>query len=245
MKLLVSPINEQEANEAIVGGADIIDVKNPREGSLGANFPWVIKRIKKITPKNIEVSCTIGEALNLPGSMSLAALGASSLGVDYIKVGLRWSKTAEEAVYFLQNIARAAKEYNSKVKIVAAGYADAARVSGLDPMLIPEIAFKAQVDVALIDTAIKDGNNLFTFLNLQKLQKIVDSTHNFGLEVALAGSLRKDDLLTVFDLGADVAGVRSAACSNGDRNIGKITSKLVHELVETIKNPQRKLSTRL
>jgi uncharacterized protein (UPF0264 family) len=39
--LLISPINTQEAREAINGGADIIDVKNPKEGSLGANFPWV------------------------------------------------------------------------------------------------------------------------------------------------------------------------------------------------------------
>ncbi len=80
MKLLISPMNEKEASEAIAGGADIIDVKNPQEGPLGANFPWVIKRIREITPKNIQVSCTIGEVPNLPGSISLAALGAASLG---------------------------------------------------------------------------------------------------------------------------------------------------------------------
>ncbi len=45
-------MNEKEAQEAIAGGADIIDVKNPTEGALGANYPWVIKRIKEITPKN-------------------------------------------------------------------------------------------------------------------------------------------------------------------------------------------------
>lgn len=39
MKLLVSPINKEEAIAAYKGGADIIDVKNPKEGSLGANFP--------------------------------------------------------------------------------------------------------------------------------------------------------------------------------------------------------------
>ena len=94
-------MNEKEAFEAIAGGADIIDVKNPQEGSLGANFPWVIKRIREITPKNIQVSCTLGEVPNLPGSISLAALGAASLGVDYIKVGLYGFKTAQEAVCLL------------------------------------------------------------------------------------------------------------------------------------------------
>ena len=46
MLLLISPINHEEALESIKGGADIVDVKNPKEGSLGANFPWVIKEIR-------------------------------------------------------------------------------------------------------------------------------------------------------------------------------------------------------
>ena len=70
-------MNEKEAQEAIAGGADIIDVKNPAEGALGANYPWVIKQIKQITPKNLEVSCTLGEVGNLPGSVRLAALWSS------------------------------------------------------------------------------------------------------------------------------------------------------------------------
>ncbi|VVB93549.1 (5-formylfuran-3-yl)methyl phosphate synthase [uncultured archaeon] len=32
MKLLVSPINVEEAKICKLGGADIIDVKNPKEG---------------------------------------------------------------------------------------------------------------------------------------------------------------------------------------------------------------------
>ncbi len=103
-------------------------MKNPQEGSLGANFPWVIKKIREITPKNIEVSCTLGEVPNLPGSISLAALGAASLGVDYVKVGLYGFKTPEQAIYLLQNVCRAAKECNPKIKVVAAGYADAKRI---------------------------------------------------------------------------------------------------------------------
>ncbi len=134
-------MNEKEASEAIAGGADIIDVKNPQEGALGANFPWVIKRIREITPKNIQVSCTLGEVPNLPGSISLAALGAASLGVDYIKVGLYGFKTPQEAIFLLQNVNKAAKECNPKIKVVAAGYADAERIGAIDPMLIPEIAF--------------------------------------------------------------------------------------------------------
>ena len=231
-------MNEKEASEAIAGGADIIDVKNPKEGALGANYPWVIKRIKEITPKNIEVSCTLGEVPNLPGSISLAALGAASLGVDYIKVGLYGLKTPEEAIFLLQNVNRAAKEFNSKIKVVATGYADAERIGAVDPLLIPEIAHKAQADVAMIDTSVKDGKNLFDYLTQEQLKKFINSTHNFGLEAALAGSLRKQDLPVVYGLGADVAGLRGAACTNSNRVTGQITRKLVHELVETVRQAE-------
>ena len=243
MKLLISPLNEKEASEAIAGGADIIDVKNPQEGPLGANFPWVIRRIREITPKNISVSCTLGEAPNLPGSISLAALGAASLGVDYVKVGLYGIKTPQEAVFLLQNVNKAAKECNPKIKVVAAGYADAERIGALDPLLIPEIASLAQVDLAMIDTAVKDGKNIFNFLTIKQLEKFISSAHKLGLKAALAGSLRKQDLPAVYGLGTDVAGLRGAACTNSDRDNGQITRKLVEELVETVKQAEKQADT--
>lgn len=55
MKLLVSPISVEEARIALEGGADIIDVKNPKEGSLGANFPDVIQSVKRAITKNKKI----------------------------------------------------------------------------------------------------------------------------------------------------------------------------------------------
>jgi len=228
-------MNEKEALEAIAGGADIIDVKNPQEGALGANYPWVIKRIKEVTPKDLEVSCTLGEVGNLPGSVSLAALGAASLGVDYIKVGLYGIKTPKEAIFLLQNVCRAAKECNPKIKVAVAGYADSKKIGTIDPMLIPEIASKAQIEVAMLDTSNKDGNNLFDYLTIEQLKKFVDLAHSFGLKTALAGSLRKQDLPVVYDLGTDIAGLRGAACTNSNRVTGQINRKLVNELVNVVK----------
>jgi uncharacterized protein (UPF0264 family) len=232
-------MNEKEAAEAIAGGADIIDVKNPKEGALGANFPWVIKRIREITPKNIEVSCTLGDVPNLPGAVSLAALGAATTGVDYIKAGLYGLKTLEEAVYLMQNVTKAVKDCNPSIKVVATGYADARRVGAVSPLLIPEIAHKAQADLAMIDTAIKDGKNLFTFLTIDQLRSFVDAAHDYGLKAALAGSLKKEDLPAVHALGADVVGLRGAACTHGDRVNGQIIRGKVQELVEVVKRAEK------
>lgn len=239
LKLLISPMNVQEASEAIEGGADIIDVKNPMEGALGANFPWVIRQIKAITPLNIQVSCAIGDGPNLPGFVSLAAHGAATLGVDYVKVGLSGCKTTQEAVYLLQNVTQAAKQANPKIKVAAAGYADAQRVDALDPMLIPDIAFKAQADVAMLDTWVKDGKSILMSITTEQLRKFSSRSHHLGLEVAMAGSLRKEDLPVIYDCGADIAGLRGAACTRSDRVKGEMKRSLVAELAETVKQAEK------
>ena len=101
MKLLVSPINVEEAKAAVNGGADIIDVKNPKEGSLGANFPWMISSVKKaIGDKTL--SATIGDFNYKPGTASLAALGAAVSGAEYIKVGHFAIKGESQAIELLK-----------------------------------------------------------------------------------------------------------------------------------------------
>ncbi len=239
MKLLISPINEAEAKETIAGGGDIIDVKNPLEGALGANYPWVIKNIKQLTPKPLEVSCAIGDVPNLPGTISLAALGAATLGVDYIKVGLYGVKTAEEAVFLLKQVTKAVKDYNPAIKVVAAGYADAEKIGTLNPEFIPEIAHQASADIAMLDTAIKNNGTLFTYQTNAQLKAFVDKSHMLGIKAALAGSLRKQDIPIVYGLGADIVGFRGAACTHSDRNKGHITKELVAELVAAVKQAEK------
>src|SRR5512143_3204884 len=108
MKLLVSPVNVAEAKVCKLGGADIIDVKNPKEGSLGANFPWMIQDVKKVAG-SVSVSATIGDFNYKPGTASRAALGAAGAGAEYIKVGLDDIKTKEQALDMLVNIVGSVK----------------------------------------------------------------------------------------------------------------------------------------
>jgi hypothetical protein len=241
LKLLISLTDEKEALEAIEGGADIIDVKNPKEGALGASFPWVIKRIREITPENIEVSCALGDLPNLPGAISLAALGAATTGVNYVKAGLCGLKTKEEAIYLMSGVTKVVGDYNSAIKVVATGYADSNRIDSIDPLLVPKIALEARAQVAMIDTAVKDGKNLFSFLTIEQLKSFVDAAHHLGLKAALAGALRKEDLPVIYALGADVVGLRGAACTDGDRIGGRVTRETVKALVETVKHAKDRI----
>jgi hypothetical protein len=45
MKLMISVLSAVEAQDVIAGGTAILDIKNPAEGSLGAQPPRVIREI--------------------------------------------------------------------------------------------------------------------------------------------------------------------------------------------------------
>lgn len=231
MKLLVSPASIKEAAEAIEGGAHIIDVKNPKEGSLGANFPWTVEGIKEILPPGVELSATLGDLEYKPGTASLAAYGLTKLGVDYVKAGLFGITDAEQAQDMAQNL----KKATDGAKLVLAGYADYKDIGSISPLLLPEIASKAGADGVMIDTAAKNRNTLFSHITDSELQAFIGDAHDSGLIAALAGSLKFDDVLKLKDMGADIAGVRGAVCTNGDRMNGSISKEKVQKLVALVR----------
>jgi (5-formylfuran-3-yl)methyl phosphate synthase len=219
MRLLVSVVDEGEAREAAAAGADIVDVKNPAEGSLGAPSPAVIESVRAAVPAELPVSAAIGDMPNLPGTAALAALGAARSGAGFVKVGLWGASTEMEAVALL----RAVRDGVARVPgaaVVAAAYADARRLARapLAPELLPRVARAAGVGVCLLDTAVKDGRGLLDWLAPDALTSLVAGAHAAGLQVALAGALRSEDLPVVRATGADIAGVRAAACGNGKRS---------------------------
>jgi uncharacterized protein (UPF0264 family) len=216
MRLLVSVTDAREARVAVEGGVDIVDVKNPAEGALGAPAPGVIERVREVVPPDRPVSAAIGDLPNQPGTAALAALGAARSGAAYVKVGLWGASTTDEAVAVLR-AARGA--VNGGAAVIAAAYADAERVPAgpLPPGAVVEAARRAGVEGCLLDTAVKDGRGLFEWLASEALEALVAEGHAAGLEMALAGALRADELSAVRATGADIAGVRAAACRGGLR----------------------------
>ncbi|MCD5409859.1 MAG: (5-formylfuran-3-yl)methyl phosphate synthase [Methanocellales archaeon] len=230
MKLLISPIDIEEAKDAEAGGADIIDVKNPKEGSLGANFPWVIRAIKKVVSKPL--SATIGDFGFKPGTASLSALGAAVAGADFIKIGLFDIRTKEQALILLQNVKKAVEDYDSSKKVVAAAYADFERLNTLSPFDLPDVGQKAGIDIVMIDTGIKDGRGLFDFMSEEQVAEFTSSAKKVGLGTALAGSLGWEDIKTIQRISPDIIGIRGLVCG-GDRN-RRIQRKEVERLKKMI-----------
>ena len=231
MKLLISPRSLEEARKVITGGANIVDIKNPAEGSLGAGSPRLIHAVKELTENRVEISAALGDiSVWMPGTIGLAAYGAMQAGANYVKMGAL-NLSEQQAT----DTAKACVEaLNGGCSMVIAGYADASRVNGLSPLKIPQIAASTRADIAMIDTAIKDGRGLLDNMSTTKLRKFVEQAHSLGLEAALAGEVKIEEVEVLASLEVDIIGIRSAACEGGRRD-ASISEEKVRELVEFCK----------
>lgn len=225
---MVSPSSIQEAKYSLA--ADIIDVKKPSEGSLGANFPWVIKAIKGITEK--PVSAAIGDFDFRPGGASLTAYGAACSGADYIKVGLMFNG-AEKARELIEAVVKGVKNEFPEKNVVIAAYGDCSRLDTISPFEMAPIAAEAGADVAMIDTGIKDGKSVFDYLNEAMLTEFTDISRDMGLKTALAGSLKFNDIEPLKRINPDIIGVRGMVCG-GDRN-ATVRPELVEKALKMIR----------
>jgi len=211
MRLLVSVLDAEEARAALAGGADVIDVKDPREGALGAPSPRKLAEVVRAVDGAAPISVALGDMPDLPHTAALAACGAVAAGANYVKVGLRGVRELDRAVRLIRAVARATE---GRARVIAAAYADAETLEppALDPRLLPALVAATGLDGALIDTFRKDGHGLYAYLGEAELGELLARTHRAGATLALAGQLHRGELTRVR---ADLVGVRSAVCRGG------------------------------
>lgn len=228
MQLLISVTSSKEAQAALQGGADIVDLKNPAEGALGAAAVTALRDVCALLPPGTITSAALGESTSEPGVLALAAYGAATFGVSYVKLGLRTADPTA-AIALLQQIQAGLRLANPACALIAVGYADAAEIGALPWRLLPEVAHAARIKGCMIDTALKDGRCLFDHCSEPALAQWLVECREAGLLSALAGSLRLADLPILRRLAPDVAGFRGAAC-RGDRVNGQVEADRVAAL---------------
>ena len=69
-RLLVSVVALDEVAAALAGGADVVDVKNPTEGSLGAPSLALLKAVRVRVRAPLWLSVALGDAASLMVSFS-------------------------------------------------------------------------------------------------------------------------------------------------------------------------------
>jgi (5-formylfuran-3-yl)methyl phosphate synthase len=230
MRLLVSVRSAAEVGPALEGGADIIDAKEPARGSLGPVSPATLAEILARIPPECPFSIALGDLAN-PGEV-IRAIASLELparpGPTYLKLGFAGLRSPEIATSTLAAAVAALAERGSAALVVAVAYADADRAETLPPELIPGCARHAGAGGVLLDTHTKDGIGLLGWLTPQERAAWVTGARRADLLTALAGALRLEDVDAVAAAGADVVGVRGAACEGGRQ--GNVTANRVRLL---------------
>lgn len=219
--LLVSVRNAEEALAALAGGADLIDVKEPQRGALGAADPSEWRAVQQAIAGQAPLSVALGELHADP----VAELAEQTAGFHYAKIGLaacagqrHWQSLWQQAWERLP----------SEVMPVAVAYADWQQAHAPRPDQVLAAAVECGVRLLLVDTHEKRGGNLLTHWSLEQIQGLADEAAEKGVRLAIAGSVSLEILPVLLALAPAYIAVRGAAC-RGVRT-ARIDQQLVAEL---------------
>jgi uncharacterized protein (UPF0264 family) len=237
-KLLVSVRGKNDTIEAVKGGAHIIDAEYPGS-ALGTCYPANIFTIKLNTPLPLQVSTNIGEKQFVWSTAGQAAVGVAHAGADIVKVGL--AELPEKlAAKVMKDVVKQVKFFfKSQPKLmITTVFADEDLRKILDPVSKGcTVSSYAKADGVLIDTFDKNiGKGLLDWMTLKDIKTFVNNCHKNSQQAWIAGSITKEQMISLWRTGADVICVRGAACEkdkSGGR-MGKVTAEIVKELVATI-----------
>src|SRR5207247_1469374 len=88
-RLLISVRSAAEAEVALAGGADVIDVKEPRRGALGRADVDVWRAVWKLVGRRAIVSAALGELLD----GTIFDVASDAAGFSFVKIGLAGCQT--------------------------------------------------------------------------------------------------------------------------------------------------------
>jgi uncharacterized protein (UPF0264 family) len=230
MRLLVSVRSAEEAIMALEGGADIIDAKEPRRGPLGPVSPEVLSEICDRVPPAQELSVALGDVAT-PADVwrTLSRVPRTDHSATYLKLGFA-GLADPDVIRSLLAIALAATVEHPAVRIIAVAYADSGHAGCAPPWLISRVAAEAGAAGILLDTWLKSGGNLLTWIEPEALVELLAAVRAEHLLTAIAGSLRTEDLPAVSWAKPHIVGFRRAVCSGGRE--GALSTLLVRELRE-------------
>jgi uncharacterized protein (UPF0264 family) len=229
--LLVSVRNVKEAIAALAGGADVVDVKEPRRGALGAADAEVWEEVGEVVGKQAVLSAALGELLS-DGIAQRAALAGS---MKYVKIGLAG---CHQSRGWLARWFQVVGRLREGVMPVPVAYADWPAAVAPSPSVALALAGESPAKLLLVDTHEKSRGGLLDHLHWESLRELMASAAAADVRVALAGSLDADAIQRLLALGPAYVGVRGAACRGG--RDGTVEESLVKSLASLVRGSARK-----
>lgn len=200
--MLASVRDVKEAMLVLDAEVDIVDLKQPSQGALGALDHDQVAHIVDMIKGRRPVSATVGDLPMASEPVANAVKVMAATGVDFIKVGFfpggDWQKITNE----LSKLTR------QDIKIIAVLFADT----------YPEIETIESLDSAgftgvMLDTMDKKKGSLSTVMSINEIESFVKKAKQHQLLCGLAGSLRTSDIPGLIELKPDYLGFRGALCN--------------------------------
>lgn len=223
--LLVSVRSADEARLALAAGVDVIDIKEPSAGSLGAALPETIAAILSAVNGRCPVSAALGELIEAP----LDCVAGLPSGLTFAKLGL--SNTAS-----LDWLARWRNLWNRASNgptAVAVAYADHTLCDAPPPEEVLAAAVQMDCAAILVDTFDKQAGRLLDWWRVEQIEAFLHAAKDRTMPVVLAGSLRLADIEELSPLQPYLFAVRGAACREG--RTGPLDAERIRKLVDLVR----------
>jgi uncharacterized protein (UPF0264 family) len=222
--LLASVNSVVEALLVLDADVNIIDLKQPALGALGALDIATVKQIVAEIDGRCPVSTTIGDLAMQPDPVFNAVKVMAETGVDYIKIGFfpgdDWHGTVKKlSALTQQNLA-----------LIAVLFADTQPDFAI-MSLLKEAGFAG----VMLDTMDKKKGSLTKVMSNMEIGQFVAQAKAMKLLCGLAGSLRLEDIPELMPHNADYLGFRGALCQGYDR-VGQLNKQAVIQIRCAIKN---------
>jgi (5-formylfuran-3-yl)methyl phosphate synthase len=203
----VQSLDEAKALEETL--PDIMDLKDPHSGALGALPTATVKTVVDWVDNRCQTSATVGDLVMQAGVIADAVKQMAATGVDYVKVGLFSGPDLEPCLTALIE-----QPLVLETPLIAVLFAD----QSVDLSLIESIK-QAGFCGVMVDTANKNGQRLLDHWPVTTLHSFVREARQHKLLCGLAGALSIEDIALLEPLGADYLGFRSALCDGRQRTL--------------------------
>lgn len=204
--MLASVNSLEEARIVLQTGVDIIDLKQPASGALGALDTDTVRKIVNLVQNSCPVSATVGDLPMQADTVIKAIKQMADTGVDYIKLGFFPYGDTESTLTKLAEL----DELN--VNLIAVLFAD----SQSEWFLLEKLK-DAGFHGVMLDTQNKGQGSLTDILTLTQIKQFIDIAKQQQLLTGLAGSLRFEDISKLQPMQADYLGFRGALCQQHQR----------------------------
>ncbi len=218
--MLASVNGLKEAKLILNTTIDIIDLKQPEQGALGALSTEDVSIIVNAVNHQKPVSATVGDLPMQADIVYKAVKAMAETGVDYIKIGFFPGGNWQDTISSLSSISQQGH------KLIAVLFADT------NPDINTIESFKqAGFYGVMLDTMNKTNGSLLQVMDITDIKQFVSQAKSAQLLCGLAGSLKQQDITELISLNADYLGFRGALCRKNIR-----TSELDIDAINSILN---------